>query len=237
MSDAFIKLPAGKLGDYYAPTWDILITAIPHRHATLRELLDNLDNQLREADPDHLQVTVRIYRDNLTTPYGDKTRMLLDSSLATYVSCVDDDDLIAPGGVARVLEALAEWPDYVGFVVGWTRDGQPQMRVEHSLRHPAWDNGADMLRRSVMQFNPIRREIALAGRWWGGYEAERRWQQDVIRTGHCKREVWLPDPPVYLYRESTADTFRSERKAFAPEDIPPLPSYPWLRVFTAMDSV
>lgn len=226
-----------KLGDFYAPTWDILITSIPHRHATLRELLDDLNVQLRQADPLHQQVTVRIYRDNLTVGYGDKTQALLESSLATYVSCLDDDDLLAPGAVARVLEALADYPDYVGFCVAWTRDGVPQLPVEHSLRHPAWENGEHMLKRSVMQFNPIRREIALEGKWYGGYEAERRWQQDVINGGHCKREAWLPEPPVYLYRERVGDTFKTDRKPLSPDSIPPLPSYPWLRVLTTLESV
>ena len=226
-----------RLGDFYGPTWDILITSIPHRHDTLRELLDDLNTQIRAADPNLLQVIVRLYRDNLTVEYGDKTRALLESSLATYVSCVDDDDLIAPGGVARVLEALAEWPDYVGFCVGWTRDGVPQAPVEHSLRHPAWDNSPERLLRSVMQFNPIRREIALAGKWWGGYEAERRWQADVIASGACKREAWIPGPPVYLYRERTGDTFKTPREAMPADQIPPLPSYPWLRVLTTLESV
>lgn len=226
-----------ELGKYYGPTWDILVTNIPHRHATLRELLADLDFQLKGADPYHLQVTVRLYRDNLTVEYGDKTRALLESSLAAYVSCVDDDDLIAPGGVARVLEALDSWPDYVGFCVGYTRDGQPQMPVEHSLRHPAWQNSPERLLRSVMQFNPIRREIALAGKWHGGYEAERRWQEAVIASGLCKKEAWLGEPPVYLYRERTADTFKTPRTAMPADQIPPLPAYPWLRVLTTLESV
>ena len=226
-----------KVAESYAPTWELLCATIPHRHATLRELLAGLDAQLKQADPLHLQVTARLYRDNLTVPYGDKTRALLESSLATYVSCVDDDDLLAPGAVARVLEALDEMPDYVGFCVGYTRDGVPQMPVEHSLRHPAWENSPEMLKRSVMQFNPIRRDIALDGRWEGGYEAERRWQAGVIAHGRCKREVFLPDPPVYLYRERTADTFKTGRTAMPGDQIPPLPSYPWLRVLYTLESV
>jgi hypothetical protein len=221
---------------FYGPTWDILVTSIPHRHATLRELLDDLNTQIRAADPDLLQVGVRIYRDNLAVPYGDKTQALLEASVASYVSCADDDDLLGPGAVARILEALEEWPDYVGFRVAWTRDGVAQLPVEHSLRHPGWENGETMLKRSVMQFNPIRREIALEGRWYGGYEAERRWQSAVLGNGHCKREVFLPDPPGYLYRERTGDTFKTDREPLPEDRIPPLPSYPWLRVLTTPES-
>jgi hypothetical protein len=84
-----------------------------------------------------------------------------------------------------------------------------------------------MLKRDITQFNPIRRELALLGEWEGQYEAERRWGDRVRETGLCVTEEWLPDP-VYYYRESTNDTFVTGRQSLPPEQIPPLPSYPWL---------
>lgn len=218
--------------------WDLLICTIPHRHAKLLELLDCLARQIEDGEEDLTgTVGVLLYRDNLTIQYGDKTRILIEASTADYVSCIDDDDLLAPDGVDRILTALAyEAPDYVGFKVAWTQDGRPMLPVEHSLRHPAWANEADMLKRSVMQFNPIRREISLAGQWAGGYEAERAWQKSVLETGLCKTEAWLDGDPVYLYRESQGDTFKSPRVSMAGEHIPPLPEYPWLTVLDAPGS-
>ena len=215
------------MDDSYAPTWDMVIASIPHRHDTLCELLADLDVQISEADPYGLQVGVRIYRDNLMVPYGDKTQQLINASLASYVSCVDDDDMIAPGGVARVLEALAKWPDYVGFCIEWTRDGAPQIPVEHSLNHPDWHNGPNMLMRSIMQFNPIRRYLSLDGTWEGGNEAERRWGNGVRERGRVQNEVFIPQPPVYRYRERTNNTFLTTRDPMQGE-IPPLPVYRWL---------
>jgi hypothetical protein len=228
-----------RLGDSYRPSWDILITTIPHRHEKLRGLLDDLNTQIREADPNLLQVGVRVYRDNLKVTYGAKIRALQEASLASYVSCVDDDDLLAPGSVARVLEALAGWPDYVGFTVAWTRDGTPQLRIEHSLRFGNWGGNGEMLFRDVSEKNPMRREKALAGHWEGGYGAEGRWAHSIRTSGvlRADREAWLPDPPVYLYRESTADTFQSSREPLPGDAIPPLPSYSWLRVLTTLESV
>lgn len=213
--------------------WDIMITTIPHRHATLCELLADLDRQIT-AMP--VSVGALLYRDNLSVPYGDKIAAMIEVSRAAYVSCVDDDDLLAPDGVYRIVEALASEPDYVGFKVAWTRDGQPQISVEHSLRHPAWTGTENMLMRSVMQFNPIRREIATAGTWAGGYEAERQWQASVLATGLCKTEAWLDGDPVYLYRESTADTFKTTRFPLPAEAIPELPEYPWLTILDAPGS-
>jgi hypothetical protein len=177
-----------------------------------------------------------LYRDNLTVSYGAKTQAMIEASTADYVSCVDDDDLLAPDGVARICAALRERPDYVGFDVAWTRDGVPQIPVRHSLSCPRWHNGEDMLARSVMQFNPIRRDIALDGTWEGGYEAEIRWGDGVIAAGRCKREVFIGGPPVYLYRERQMDTFKTARQPVPPGLIPALPAYPWLRVLQAEGS-
>lgn len=208
--------------------WQLLICTIPHRHETLCELLADLDRQFSQV---RWRCGALLYRDNLAVPYGDKTQALVEASTADYVSCVDDDDLLAPDGVARVVDALlTQEPDYVGFAVAWTRDGVPQVPVEHSLRHPRWHNGEDMLARSVMQFNPIRRDLALDGTWEGGYEAEIGWGNGVIAAGRCRTEAWLPPPPVYLYRERQMDTFKTARQPVPPGLIPPLPSYPWLRV-------
>lgn len=222
------------------PTWDLLIATIPHRHAKLCGLLAELDHQIRYSgkQPASRQAGAILYRDNLLVSYGDKTQALVEASEADYVSCVDDDDLLAPDGMRRITAALRTRPDYVGFAVAWTRDGVPQIPVEHSLRHPRWHNGDGMLLRSVMQFNPIRRDIALDGTWEGGYEAEIRWGDGVIKAGRCQTEAWLPPPAVYLYREETADTFKTA-EALPPlpaDQIPPLPAYPWLRVLKTPES-
>jgi hypothetical protein len=218
---------------HQAPLWQLLIATIPHRHATLTELLTDLDAQVSDCP---LRVRALLYRDNLAVSYGDKTRELLHAADAAYVSCIDDDDLLAPDGVRRVCGALAAEPDYVGFAVAWTRDGVPQIPVEHSLRHPRWQNGPDMLLRSVMQFNPIRREIALDGHWGGGYEAEIAWGNGVVAAGRCKNEAWLPPPAVYLYRERMSDTFKTSRVAMPADQIPALPDYPWLDVLATPES-
>jgi hypothetical protein len=204
-------------------SWDVLICSIPHRDATLRELLAELDRQGRHVRG----FGARIFRDNLKTPYGDKCAALLRSSQAEYVSFIDDDDMIAPDYVTRVMQALAGEPDYVGFPVRWTRDGAEQIPVEHSLRYPGWEDRGDLLARDLVQFNPVRRQLALMSTWSGGYAADSRWAAGLRDTGLVRREAWIPDW-MYHYRDSAGDTFLTPRTPLPDDQIPPLPSYPWL---------
>lgn len=209
--------------------WDILITSIPHRHAMLCDLLAELNGQIGDVTSlfDH-PVEVILYRDNLETSYGDKTQFLMETSRADYVSCIDDDDMVAPDFVRRVLAALETKPDYVGYPVLWTQDGVPQIRVQHSLRKYGWGQDANMVWRDISEKNPIRRELALLGRFSGGWEAERDWCRVIRDSGRCTTEVWIDDP-MYYYREVRDVSFRAKREPM-PEPLPALPSYPWLTV-------
>ncbi len=210
-------------------TWDILITAIPHRHLLLCDLLEEFDKQISP----YPTVGVRIFYDNLQTSYGDKTQALINSSSADYVSSFDDDDWPAPSFVSAILNAIETYtaeheqrPDYVGFKVKWTRNGSPMRPVEHRLAHRKWEDQNDMLIRDIAQFNPMRREVALTGRWTGGWRAEREWGDQVRNAGQCKTEAWIPEE-LYYYRENTENGFQRPKQQWH-EPLPKLPDYPWL---------
>ena len=207
--------------------WDILITSIPHRHEMLCGLLAELDGQI-QGNLTTLQWTpgVIVYRDNLEATYGDKTQFLMETSRADYVSCIDDDDMVAPDYVRRVRAALETKPDYVGYPVRWTRDGVLQIRVEHSLRHYGWGENGNLVWRDLSEKNPIRRELSLLGRFTGGWEADRRWADLIRDSGRCKTEAWIDDP-MYYYREVQDVSFRATREPM-PLPLPRLPRYPWL---------
>lgn len=216
-------------------SYDILITSIPHRHEMLCDLLAELNGQIESNSTlMHRPVGVLLYRDNLEATYGEKTQVLMDTSKADYVSCIDDDDMVAPDFIRRVLAALETKPDYVGYPVQWTRDGEPQIQVEHSLRHYGWGHNADLVWRDISEKNPIRRELALLGRWEGGWEAERRWAEQIRRElallGRPAVETWIGDP-MYYYREVQDVSFRADREPL-PEPLPELPYYAWLTVIT-----
>lgn len=213
------------------PALDILIPTIPQRHEKLCRLLKQLDAQAQRG------VGVIIFRDDpagedsLTN--GEKMRRLIEASTADYVCCVDDDDLVAPDYVARILAALADGPDYVGFPVAYSLDLVPQAAVEHSLRYDRWFEKPGMLCRDISHLNPMRRELALLGNWLealpgnppGGHGADRVWAQSIRETGLCRTEVWIPDV-MYHYLNSSQDNFYTARDLMPVW--PAIPSYSWL---------
>jgi hypothetical protein len=209
-----------------APTYDILILSIVHRDALLRDLLAELDRQMRPG------VGVIVYRDNLEARYSRKSRALIEASSADYTSFIDDDDMVVPDFIARVTAALESRPDYVGFPVRWTIDGVQQIPVVHSLRYGGWRNHSDILVRDIVHFNPIRRELALAGSWdhpdGADHGADGHWAYTIRQTGLCRTEAWIPDL-MYFYRFRTGNSFLAPRQPMPADQIPPLPSYPWLR--------
>lgn len=212
-------------------TWDILIPTIPHRDAELRRLLAELDTQWQEG------LGVVINRDNLerkgNASYA-KWQELMEFSKAEYVCIAGDDDMVAPNFVRRVMAALEEKPDYVGFPVRYTLDGVLQQPCEHSLRYGTWIDSGQMIMRDIVHQNPIRRELALQSPWNAEVlEEDRKWagrlrEQQLVRT-----EVWI-DEPMYYYQASKGNDFSSERGPMPEANIPPPPSYPWL---TSMGSV
>lgn len=182
------------------PAWDILICSIEHRTDMLTDLLNELERQLVPG------VGVRVYRDNLETVYGTKCQRLLNSSTADYISFLDDDDWIEPDFIHTIMEALEQAPDYVGFRVRFTKDGNPQLPVIHSLQHHGWIDGPDALYRDIVHFNPIRRDLALRGVWEGGDGADRRWANQLREQGCVKTEIFI-DREMHHYRNRTWDTF------------------------------
>jgi len=160
----------------------------------------------------------------------------MEASQAGYISFIADDDWVAPDFVGRVMAALEEKPDYVGFPVRYTLDGAPQVPVEHSLRHGHWNSVADVgadavLVRDIVHHNPIRRELALLARWRTDHQnGDEFWAADLRATGRVRTEAWIPEP-MYYYQETSQSWTRVREGVPGPmpeADIPPLPRYHWL---------
>jgi hypothetical protein len=202
------------------PRWQILIPTIPHRHAKLSGLLRQLDAQMQ------LGVQVVVYRDNLETSYAGKLQALMDAATGVYVSVLSDDDGVCPDFLPRVYAAMDSGPDQVGFRVRYTEAGVRQQPVIHSLTCGGWSDGAAELRRDIMYFNPVRRELAQRARFRGPY-CDAEWAEDLRALGCIQTEVFI-DAEMLYYQRDAADNFHTPRQPAAAGQILPLPRYCWL---------
>jgi hypothetical protein len=207
----------------------MLLPTIPHRHDQLCLLLAELDRQRQPG------FGMLLMRDNLDRPgnasYA-KWQELTELSRADYISFIGDDDWVADDFVARVMAALQDKPDYVGFPVRYTQDGVRRQVVEHSLRYGRWEDTPGLLMRDIVHHNPIRRDLALLASWATDHQAaDVTWAADLRATGQVRHELWIPDD-MYHYRQSAA-TWTSLGSNGMPAPLPasqvrPLPEYPWL---------
>jgi glycosyltransferase involved in cell wall biosynthesis len=184
------------------PTLDVLIPSVYARHAQLVALLDHLAPQLEPFDG---RARVILARDDGEAAVGSKRNQLLLAATAEYVCQVDDDDWVHDDYVGRIMEALIERPDYVGWKLAYTVDGLPQKPAIHSLTNSGWGETDDLYLRTISHLNPMRRELALLGLpFQPGFGEDKAWADRVAATGRVKTEVYIGGAAQYVYRYSTS---------------------------------
>lgn len=210
-------------------SWQVLITSIPHRHQKLLELLAELDKQWQPG------FGVLLYRDNLRHSVAVKRQALLEAATAQYVSFIDDDDMVPGWFVFTAMSALSTRPDYVGFPVEYYVDGGFEKRAEHSLRYTEWYDWPEHYVRDITHLNPLRRDLALLGRFdredgiaANGRGEDGRWADSVRATGLVRSEEYIGQV-MYRYYFSTADCHRTKRAPMR-GPMPKIPDYPWLEI-------
>lgn len=174
-----------------APTWAILVPTISQREPLFLRLLDVLLPQLDAHDG---RVTVTAWRNDGDPRLAELRDVMINTADAEYVSFVDDDDLVADDYVSRIVDALAERPDHVGFRLAYCVDGEEREIVDHSLRHGRWHrNGESRLVRDFTHVDPVRREHATRGRF------------ATAKHGRAEDRAWVKQVRPFLSTESYVD--------------------------------
>jgi glycosyltransferase involved in cell wall biosynthesis len=207
------------------PTWDILICTIERRTDKLTTLLEALVPQIVPG------VGVHILRDNLEHGYCEACNALVASAEAEYICFVDDDDMVSPNYVARIVEALESRPDMVGFEERYTVDGVLQMPVYRDLRAGEWRNEPNALYRDLSQGQPGRlelyRQVRFATDNGTEFGADQRWVADLRALGIVKTQVYIPEQ-LYYYQCSTSQGCLSETTRTPMTEHPPRPDFPFV---------
>lgn len=174
----------------------ILIATLARREQKFRALVDHLAKQA-----EGLPVEIVAYWNSGEKSIGQIRQALLEASIGGYICFIDDDDWVPDYYVKEVLAALGK--DYVGFEVELYSNGELKPRVYHSLKYDKWFEAYDGYYRNVTHLNPIRREIALQGKFNGGAGEDESWSRQV--APFVKTENYI-DRPMYQYYHVTTDS-------------------------------
>jgi cellulose synthase/poly-beta-1,6-N-acetylglucosamine synthase-like glycosyltransferase len=131
---------------------------------------------------------------------GHKRDRMMRAATGDYVAFVDDDDMVAPDYLDRIMPLLDLRPDTVGITVHVTKNGepwQPSPFFRHSLRFAEkwqWQT----TERTPHHLCPTRRDLALRS-----YFPDIMWGEDyayaVRLLRHLQNEQWSGDEPIYFY--------------------------------------
>lgn len=96
---------------------------------------------------------------------GAKRHRLLQSANTPYVAFVDDDDLVAEDYCPRIVSALSDTPDVIGFRLLQYDDGELSAKTVHSVSAKCWhsefvDGELPRHFRTPNHLNPVRTEMA-----------------------------------------------------------------------------
>jgi hypothetical protein len=178
-------------GNLDAPTWTILVPTIPVREPLFLRLMDRLLPQLDEHGG---RVRVLAWRNAGRPRLAEIRDAMVAGAGSEYVSFVDDDDLVPDYYVSEIVRAIAGRPDHVGFQLEYTtHHGGKQVGheiVDHSVRHGRWHRNVEgRLVRDLTHIDPIRRDIALRGRF------------AAAKRGRAEDTVWVKQVRGHVHSE------------------------------------
>ncbi len=96
------------------PVLTIAILSIPERLDRIADLLDEL---LKQAF--NKPVEILYLGDNMTKTVGQKRTDAVQIAKGEYICFIDDDDMVVPEYLEKILTALEQKPDVVTFHVDW----------------------------------------------------------------------------------------------------------------------
>lgn len=168
--------------------WTIAIISVPERKQDLTRIKGILEYQIGNRDDIEILVDVG------TGDVGKKRQRCLEEANGEYINFVDDDDLVAHDYIESIYPLLDGEVDYIGFKLQHYDKGKKSKPTYHSLEYEKWFEDDNGYYRNVSHLNPIRREIALTGRFEGAYAEDKGWAEQVKpKTQH------FIDRPMYFY--------------------------------------
>ena len=182
----------------------ILILTLPTRIDSYATLIKTLNQQVIQ---NNLMSRVQILSlcDTKEISVGEKRNILLNKSCGKYVCFIDDDDLIAPDYVIKLMNAINSNADVITFCGEYIQN-TITTPFSISIVHRGNYNHPNIFYRLPNHLCPVKREIALNCMFTDKNFGEDSDYAERINK-HIKNEFHIQDKLYfYMYNESTSQT-------------------------------
>lgn len=177
------------------PKFSILCATVQNRCDLFAKLHAELK---RQADGKPVEIVVAC--DAKEISIGKKRQNLLEAAKGDWIAFVDDDDWISQNYVDKILTALEQNPDCVGFKIECSFNGGPPQKAVTSIRYLRWAEDRDGYKfvRGIYHKSVVRRSISLGVGFLDlRYGEDRPHSEGLMRL--VKKEAFV-DAVLYYYR-------------------------------------
>lgn len=185
------------------PIISILICALESRKHFLKEMMDNLNEQMRYIRPIGT-VEVLIELDNKENTTGFKRQSLLDRSKGKHIVYADEDDYLYPYYLSEMIRGCKSDCDCIAINGIMTTDGKQEIKWRLSKDYDnvtITENGENIYLRRTNHITAVKREIALVAGFPDYSNGEDKYYSERL---NLKTEFIL-DKPMYHYKFLTYD--------------------------------
>lgn len=177
------------------PKLSILICTVPSRGPVLQAILSDLEQQIGL-----LPVQMLYIGDNFSMKVGEKRNELLQMAKGDYISFVDDDDVISPEYVKKIMEGIPSNPSVIVFKGKEYYNGQHTFDFIFSKNNPKnWkDRPAKIHHMVPNHLCAWKRELALRESFLPqNLREDHEWGERMLK--HIVSEYHINDYLYYYY--------------------------------------
>jgi glycosyltransferase involved in cell wall biosynthesis len=182
----------------------ILILTLPTRIDSYSNLIKMLNQQVIENNLIH-RVQILSLCDTKEISVGEKRNILLNKSIGRYVCFIDDDDIIAPNYLLKIINAIQSNADVITFCGDYV-ENTLITPFSISLVHRGNFNHPNIFYRLPNHLCPVKREIALSCQFSNKNFGEDSDYSERINN-YLKNEFHIQDKLYfYMYNPNTSQT-------------------------------
>ena len=182
----------------------ILILTLPTRIDSYSNLIKSLNKQVVENNLVH-RVQILSICDSKEISVGKKRNILLKESIGKYVCFIDDDDIVSPNYLIKLLEGINSNADVITFCGDYVEHNKHKP-FSISMIHRGNYNHPNIFYRLPNHLCPVKREIALMSLFTDKNFGEDSDYSERINT-HLTNEFHISDKLYfYMYDSNNSQT-------------------------------